>query len=127
MKTSRKDAQLDALMELHRQTLAVLQEVLSLLKSMQPVKQWFTPETQPSVPQSSVPYTLYIGPYFPPIQPNPWGPNTTPISTIITCGDDLRTVPFGGLPGSGVITCKGKTGFTQMNSSRTMDVVGVGG
>ena len=126
MKT-RKDAQLDALMELHRQTLAVLQEALSLLKSTQPVKQWFTLETQPSVPPPSVPYTPYIGPYFPPIQPNPWGPNTTPISPIITCCADLRTAPFGGLPGSGGMTCEGKTGFTQMNSSRTMDVVGVGG
>ena len=122
MKTSRKDAQLDALMELHRQTLAVLQEALSLLKSMQPVKQWFTLETLPSVPQPSVPYTPYIGP----LPPNPWGPNTTPIGPIITCGDDLRTAPFGGLPGSGGMTCEGKTGFMQMDSSRTTDVVGVG-
>ena len=121
MKTSRKDAQLDALMELHRQTLAVLQEALSLLKSMQPVKQWFTLETQPSIPQPSVPYTPYIGPYFP-----PWGPNTTPIGPIITCGDELRTAPFGGLPGFGGMTCEGKTGFMQMDSSRTTDVVGVG-
>ena len=125
MKT-RKDAQLDALMELHRQTLAVLQETLSLLKSMQPVKRWFTLETQPSVPQPSVPYTRYIGPYFPPI--NPWGLNTTPNpwGPIITCGDELRTAPFGGLPGFGGMTCEGKIGLAQMNSSRTMDVGGVG-
>ena len=116
MKTSRKDAQLDALMELHRQTLAVLQEALSLLKSMH------------AVPQPSVPYAPYIGPSFPPpIQPNPWAPNTTPIGPIIPCGDDLRTAPFGGLPNSGGMTCEGKPRFTQMNSSRTMDVGGVGG
>ena len=86
MKT-RRNAQLDALMELHRQTLAVLQEALSLLKSMHAVP-------QPVVPYA--PYAPYIGSSFPPtIQSVTWGPK----------------------PG----------GFTQMNSSRTMDVGGVGG
>lgn len=125
MKT-RKDAQLDALMELHRQTLAVLQEALSLLKSMQLApRQWFTLETQPSVPQPlPLPYQPYIGPYTP-----SW-PNTTPFAPIVTCGDDLRG-PQGGFPGSNVaggMTCEGRGGYIQNSgTARTMDVVGIGG